>query len=143
MESAYVGNFHGPPVTTGRRRRTVAVEREFVVCKEVRTMAAFVPDAPAAVRLTAALVAGAFETVAVASFGTDFLELLAAVPRCAELLFFFFVVVVVAVPHKSTPDSSIAAMKFEKRRIISNAATRPSGSIGQAGLKQIAERPRL
>jgi hypothetical protein len=114
VESAYVGNLQGPPVTIERRRAT----EEGLVRKEVRSTAALVADPAKVVRATATLGAGALEGVAVATFGAALVRaVLCAAP------FFFFFVVVVGVPDKSKPDSSIAAMQFHKRRIICNAMT--------------------
>jgi hypothetical protein len=101
---------------TIERRRANEVE-EVVVRKEVRTIGALVEDPATLRRTTASLGAGAADAVAVAGFGAAFFAALVATVLCAEL-FFFFLVVVVGVPDKSKPDSSIAAMKFEKRRII-------------------------
>jgi hypothetical protein len=115
VESAYVGDLHGPPVTIERRRAS-EVEGA-VVRKDVRTIGALPDDPARVVRATATLGAGGLGAVAVAGFGAAFLAALVAAVLCAALFFFFFVVVV-GVPDKSSPDSSIAAMKFEKRRII-------------------------
>jgi hypothetical protein len=117
VESAYVGNLHGPPVTIERRR--AKEDDGVVVRRDVRTIVALLDDPAMVVRVTATLGAGAggLDAVAVAGFGTAFLTALVATVLCAALFFFFFVVVV-GVPDKSSPDSSIAAMKCKKWRII-------------------------
>ena len=86
-----------------------------MVLREVRTTAA--DDVATPRRTTATLGEGAFEVVAVATFGAAFLAAVVAVDLCA-VLFFFFLVVVVGVPSRRTPDSNSAVERFERRRII-------------------------
>jgi len=114
VESAKVGNFQGPPVTIERRR---ARELDAAVVRtEVRTTVTRRAELPVLVRATASWGAGAL-AVAVAGLAAIFVAALLADGLCAELFFFFFVVVV-GVPDNSKPESSNAAKKFEKRRML-------------------------